>query len=242
MYKTSLVIKLQEAHGKEKFLLFTEKGLRIKIETFPANEVDVQRQFEYTVREKGYKNVSLILHTMALMLFYNFKTPLYQWLQLNKIYMTKTIFKSSKDNMVCIGHLTNINPQRIDCTQYQDQINKLLDAIAEEKHEKDPTFYKMHQTTSEYANYHVHLCTGSAFVKVAIQRYTREAIRVFVRQPFLMLAPELMQEIAPMILLKSKVKFVPATLKYDPMIKNNVDNYKTLIREQNSYLINYADF
>eukprot|EP00957_Ditylum_brightwellii_P034246 2596920-Ditylum_brightwellii.AAC.1 len=89
----SLVIKLQEAHGSEKFLLFTEKGVRIKIETFPAIAVDVQRLFKYTVREKGYKNVSLILHTMAL------KTPVYQWLQLNKIYMTKTIFKSSKDNV-----------------------------------------------------------------------------------------------------------------------------------------------
>ena len=103
--------------------------------------MDVQQQFENTVREKGYKNVSLILHAMAPMLFYDFKTPVYQWLQLNKIYMTKTIFKSSKDNVVCIGHLTNINPQRIDRTQYQDQINKLLDAIADKKHEKDLTFY-----------------------------------------------------------------------------------------------------
>eukprot|EP00957_Ditylum_brightwellii_P205765 15345283-Ditylum_brightwellii.AAC.1 len=48
----SLIIKLQEAHGKEKFLLFTEKGERIKIETFPANAVDVQRLFKYTVHEK----------------------------------------------------------------------------------------------------------------------------------------------------------------------------------------------
>eukprot|EP00957_Ditylum_brightwellii_P034175 2589756-Ditylum_brightwellii.AAC.1 len=61
----SLVIKLQEVHGKEKFLLFMEKGVKIKIETFPANAVDVQRQFKYTVSEKGYKNVSLILHAMA---------------------------------------------------------------------------------------------------------------------------------------------------------------------------------
>eukprot|EP00957_Ditylum_brightwellii_P161686 12309900-Ditylum_brightwellii.AAC.1 len=52
----SLVIKLQEAHGKEKFSLFTEKGVRVKIETFPAKVVDVQQQFEYTVHEKGYKN------------------------------------------------------------------------------------------------------------------------------------------------------------------------------------------
>ena len=55
----SLMIKLQEAHGKEKFSLFTEKGVRVKIETFPAKAVDVQRQFDYTMREKGYKNVSL---------------------------------------------------------------------------------------------------------------------------------------------------------------------------------------
>eukprot|EP00957_Ditylum_brightwellii_P195172 14870347-Ditylum_brightwellii.AAC.1 len=71
----SLVINLQEAHGKEKFLLFMEKGVRIKIETFPTNAADVQRQFEYTVHEKGYKNVLLILHVMAPMSFYNFKTP-----------------------------------------------------------------------------------------------------------------------------------------------------------------------
>eukprot|EP00957_Ditylum_brightwellii_P126073 9610944-Ditylum_brightwellii.AAC.1 len=60
-----LVIKLQEAHGKEKFLLITENRVRIKIETFPAKAVDLQQQFEYTVREKGYKNVSLILHAMV---------------------------------------------------------------------------------------------------------------------------------------------------------------------------------
>eukprot|EP00957_Ditylum_brightwellii_P129620 9887863-Ditylum_brightwellii.AAC.1 len=74
----SLVIKLQEAHGKEKFSLFTKKGVRVKIKTFPVKAVNVQRQFKCTVREKGYKNVSLILHTMAPMLFYNFKTPVYQ--------------------------------------------------------------------------------------------------------------------------------------------------------------------
>eukprot|EP00957_Ditylum_brightwellii_P026836 2029267-Ditylum_brightwellii.AAC.1 len=74
----SLIIKLQEAHGKEKFLLFMEKGERNKIETFPANAVDMHRLFEYAVRENGYKNVSLILHAMVPMSFYNFKTPVYQ--------------------------------------------------------------------------------------------------------------------------------------------------------------------
>eukprot|EP00957_Ditylum_brightwellii_P166889 12702485-Ditylum_brightwellii.AAC.1 len=71
----SLMIKLQETHGKKKFSLFTEKGVRVKIKIFPAKAVDVQRQFKYTVREKGYKNVSLILHVMVPMSFYDFKTP-----------------------------------------------------------------------------------------------------------------------------------------------------------------------
>eukprot|EP00957_Ditylum_brightwellii_P024018 1811081-Ditylum_brightwellii.AAC.1 len=71
------MIKLQEAHRKEKFSLFTKKEVRVKIETFPAKAVDVQRQFDYTVREKGYKNVSLILHVMAPMSFHDFKTPVY---------------------------------------------------------------------------------------------------------------------------------------------------------------------
>eukprot|EP00957_Ditylum_brightwellii_P186462 14196668-Ditylum_brightwellii.AAC.1 len=100
----------------------------------------------------------------------------------------------------------------------------------------------MHHTTSEYAKYYVHLCTGNTFAKIARQRYETEASKVFVRQPFSMLASELTQEIAPMISLKSKVKFVLETLKYDPMIKNNVDHYKTLIGEQNVYLTNDADF
>eukprot|EP00957_Ditylum_brightwellii_P095483 7272651-Ditylum_brightwellii.AAC.1 len=74
----SLIIKLQEVRGKEKCLLFTEKSKRIKIKTLPANAVDMHRLFDYTVRKNGYKNVSLILHAMAPMLFYDFKTPVYQ--------------------------------------------------------------------------------------------------------------------------------------------------------------------
>eukprot|EP00957_Ditylum_brightwellii_P059698 4532534-Ditylum_brightwellii.AAC.1 len=65
------MIKLQEVHGKEKFSLFTEKGVRVKVETFLAKAVDIQQQFDYTVHEKGYKNVSLILHVMTPMSFYD---------------------------------------------------------------------------------------------------------------------------------------------------------------------------
>eukprot|EP00957_Ditylum_brightwellii_P173514 13210640-Ditylum_brightwellii.AAC.1 len=87
----------------------------------------------------------------------------------------------------------------------------------------------MHQMTREFAKYHIHLRTGKAYVKVVKQQYKTEAIGVLVRQPFLLIAMELMQEIALMISLKNKVKFVLSTLKYDPMIKNNVEHYTTLI-------------
>eukprot|EP00957_Ditylum_brightwellii_P150394 11452538-Ditylum_brightwellii.AAC.1 len=66
---------LPEMHRKDKFLLFTEKGKRIKIKTFPAKAAEVYGLFDYIVCEKGYKNVLLILHAMAPMSFYNFKTP-----------------------------------------------------------------------------------------------------------------------------------------------------------------------
>eukprot|EP00957_Ditylum_brightwellii_P027832 2104161-Ditylum_brightwellii.AAC.1 len=79
----SIIIKLQEMHGKDKFLLFTEKGKRIKIKMLPAKAAEVYGFFDCTVCEKGYKNVSLILHAMAPMSFYDFKTLVYQWLQLN---------------------------------------------------------------------------------------------------------------------------------------------------------------
>eukprot|EP00957_Ditylum_brightwellii_P040836 3090976-Ditylum_brightwellii.AAC.1 len=54
----------------------------------------------------------------------------------------------------------------------------------------------MHQTTRDFAKYHIHLHTGKAYVKVNKQQYETETIGVFVRQPFLLLAMELMQEIA----------------------------------------------
>eukprot|EP00957_Ditylum_brightwellii_P105686 8059318-Ditylum_brightwellii.AAC.1 len=174
----SLVIKLQEMHKKDKILLFTKKGARINIETFPKKAAEVY------------------------------------------------------------GILSMAAAQ----PDYQDQINKLLDAVAEENHEQDPKICEMHQTTSEFAKYHIHLQMGKVYMKVEKQKYKTKAIRVFVRQPFSLIVTELMQEIAPMISLKSEVKFVLSLLKYNQMIKNNVEHNKMLIREQNAYLTKYADF
>eukprot|EP00957_Ditylum_brightwellii_P180176 13724445-Ditylum_brightwellii.AAC.1 len=61
--------------------------------------------------------------------YHEFKKPMMLQLMVNIYYMTKTIFKSSKDTIINIGHLTNLNPFYIDQNQYQDSINELMGAV-----------------------------------------------------------------------------------------------------------------
>eukprot|EP00957_Ditylum_brightwellii_P079805 6069339-Ditylum_brightwellii.AAC.1 len=140
--------------------------------------------------------------------------------------MTKTTFKSSKDNAVCIGHLTHLNPIRIDCAQYQDDINELMEALADEKEQKNSKFYGKHNTTKEFAKFQIHLRTGKAYVKENNQRYETNMIGVYDHQQFATLSLELLHKTALMIATKSEVKFVPLGLKFGYMIKNNVEHYK----------------
>eukprot|EP00957_Ditylum_brightwellii_P099016 7542777-Ditylum_brightwellii.AAC.2 len=56
-----------------------------------------------------------------------------RWKDMNKYYMNKAIFKSSKDTTVCIGHIMNINPFWINCTQYQESVNLLIEGSMQEE-------------------------------------------------------------------------------------------------------------
>eukprot|EP00957_Ditylum_brightwellii_P058492 4435834-Ditylum_brightwellii.AAC.1 len=118
--------------------------------------------------------------------------------------MTKTIFKSSKDNAVCIGHLTHLNPICINCAQYQDDIYKLMEALSDEKDQKDAKFYGKHNTTKEFAKLQIHLRIGKAYVKENNQRYETDAIGIYVCQQFATLSLELFHETASMIEAKSE--------------------------------------
>eukprot|EP00957_Ditylum_brightwellii_P006862 519424-Ditylum_brightwellii.AAC.1 len=53
---------------------------------------------------------------------------------------------------------------------------------------------------------------------------------------------DLIKKVAPMMTNESKVKFIPMGLKYDQTIQNHSTLYINLLREQNVYLPNYADF
>eukprot|EP00957_Ditylum_brightwellii_P092916 7074873-Ditylum_brightwellii.AAC.1 len=117
-----------------------------------------------------------------------------------------------------------------------------MEALADEKEVKDNKFYNKHNTTKEFAKFQIHLCTGKAYIKEYNKLYRMDTIGVYTHQQFASLSLELLHETALMIATKSKVKFVPLQLKFDYMIKNNVEHYKMLICEQNAYLTNYADF
>eukprot|EP00957_Ditylum_brightwellii_P160266 12201132-Ditylum_brightwellii.AAC.1 len=117
-----------------------------------------------------------------------------------------------------------------------------MEALADKKELKDDKFYGKHNTTKEFAKFQIHLRTGKVYVKENNQRYETDAIGVYICQQFATLSLELFHKTASMIATKSEVKFVPLRLKFDYMIKNNIEDYKTLVREQNAYLTKYAEF
>eukprot|EP00957_Ditylum_brightwellii_P064965 4928422-Ditylum_brightwellii.AAC.1 len=48
----------EETHGKEDFLVFTEDGKIIQLETFPKKPVEIKSLFKYSVKD-CWKNISL---------------------------------------------------------------------------------------------------------------------------------------------------------------------------------------
>eukprot|EP00957_Ditylum_brightwellii_P179853 13701054-Ditylum_brightwellii.AAC.1 len=237
----NFIIWLQETHGGEKFTTFLEAGKRIKIETFPKKAQEIVIFLSYEVR-KNHKNVLLILHVLSPISYHAFKTPMMSWLIPNRYYMTKTIFKSSKDTIVQIGHLTNLNPFWIDHNQYQETINVLMEVVAIECIGKDQHFFELYNTTKDHAKYKIQLHPGHPVVHQNNKKIKTDAVAVYARHHFLNLSLKLIQEISPLISSKTKAKFVPISLKFDMMIKDNVTHYANLIKEQNTYLGNYVNF
>eukprot|EP00957_Ditylum_brightwellii_P041332 3129068-Ditylum_brightwellii.AAC.1 len=92
----SFIVKLQEAHGKDKFSVFTEDEKIVKLKLFPKKMVEIKSMFKYSVNDRWW-NISLAMHMMSTKSFSTFKNRILTWLKMNKYYMNKTIFKSSKD-------------------------------------------------------------------------------------------------------------------------------------------------
>eukprot|EP00957_Ditylum_brightwellii_P090995 6928649-Ditylum_brightwellii.AAC.1 len=74
----SILVKLQESHGKDKFSLFSEEGKRVLIKMFPPKPEEAHALVDYSVKAHKYKTVSMIFHAISPISFHAFKTPIYQ--------------------------------------------------------------------------------------------------------------------------------------------------------------------
>eukprot|EP00957_Ditylum_brightwellii_P088542 6744111-Ditylum_brightwellii.AAC.1 len=79
-----------------------------------------------------------------------------------------------------------------------------MEALADEKEQKDAKFYRIHNTAIEFAKFQIHLRTGKVYVKENNQRYETNAIGVYVCQQFATLSLELLHETVSMIATKSE--------------------------------------
>eukprot|EP00957_Ditylum_brightwellii_P210883 15365516-Ditylum_brightwellii.AAC.2 len=126
------------------------------------------------------------------------------------------VFKSSKDTTVCIGHITNINLFQIDCIQYQESINLLMEGSAQEKMATNKKHFELFNTTAEFAKYDIQLWLGKPNVWYKGKKIETDTLRVYARLKYSNLALDSIQDILGLIATKSV--------------------------EQNAYLCNYADF
>eukprot|EP00957_Ditylum_brightwellii_P025719 1946432-Ditylum_brightwellii.AAC.1 len=73
-----------------------------------------------------------------------------------------TIFWSSKDTVIIIGHFTGANQKAVHRLGYQDDINDLLDKSLDNLEEEDQEEYlATYQTNMEDAVYDIQICTGN---------------------------------------------------------------------------------
>ena len=105
-----LLLKLVKTHGNNTFTVYSEKEKHLKVATFPNNAKKVKELLQYDVKDRRNRNVLLLLHVISAFPFHTFKGNIFTWLSQNQIFLTKTIFCSTKESIQCLGHITNMNP------------------------------------------------------------------------------------------------------------------------------------
>eukprot|EP00957_Ditylum_brightwellii_P007756 586869-Ditylum_brightwellii.AAC.1 len=89
------------------------------------------------------------------------------------------VFKSSKDTMVCIGHLADINLFQIDCMQYQEHINLLMEGAAQEKVANDKKYFELFNMTEEHAKYDIQLHLGKPSMRFQGKKIKTDALSLY---------------------------------------------------------------
>eukprot|EP00957_Ditylum_brightwellii_P104538 7965382-Ditylum_brightwellii.AAC.1 len=117
-----------------------------------------------------------------------------------------------------------------------------MEGTVQEKVAPNKKYFEQFNTTADFAKYDIQLCVGNPNAWYKGKKIETNALGVYARLNYSYLALDLIQDIAGLIGTKSVVKFVLVSLKFDKMIKDNMEKYKNLLWEQNAYLVSYADF
>eukprot|EP00957_Ditylum_brightwellii_P018407 1385258-Ditylum_brightwellii.AAC.1 len=90
-----------------------------------------------------------------------------------------------------------------------------MEVTAQEKAEKDKTYYKLFNTTADHAKFDIQLCLGKPNVHHKGKRIETDVLSVYARLNFMNLMLALLQDVSSIIMAKSIVKFILKSLKYD---------------------------
>eukprot|EP00957_Ditylum_brightwellii_P145893 11109926-Ditylum_brightwellii.AAC.1 len=135
-----LLLKLLKTHGNNTFMVYSEKEKRLKVATFTNDAKKVKELLQYDVKDRRNRHVSLLLRDISVIPFHTFRGEIFMWLSQNQIFLTKTIFRRTKEFIQCLGHITNMNPTQVDRVAYQELINDLLAGVAQEKVDENEQF------------------------------------------------------------------------------------------------------
>eukprot|EP00957_Ditylum_brightwellii_P013512 1019182-Ditylum_brightwellii.AAC.1 len=117
-----------------------------------------------------------------------------------------------------------------------------MEGSVQEKVAANKKYFERFNMTTDFAKYDIQLCVGKRSSWYKGKKFETDALGVYAKLNYSNLALNLIQDIASVIATKSMVKFVSISSKFNKMIKDNMEKYKNLMREQNAYLVNYADF
>eukprot|EP00957_Ditylum_brightwellii_P179459 13670918-Ditylum_brightwellii.AAC.1 len=178
----ALPLKLLAVHGKDNINVFAETKQHLGIENFPKGAKETKDLLAYKTTDGRYKNVSMILHVTRLILVGTFKSKIFNWLKMNNIYLNITIFRSTKETVTKIGHITKINPMKSYCVTCQEQLNKALVVVALEVNKEDTTYFKNYGTLWELANFNVQLKPAKPSITIGPNHMETSMLTVYALQ------------------------------------------------------------
>eukprot|EP00957_Ditylum_brightwellii_P040856 3092258-Ditylum_brightwellii.AAC.1 len=188
-----------------------------------------------------YKNVLMILHVTGLIPFVTFKNKIFNWLQINNIFLSMMLFCNTKETETRIRHLMMVHPKWIYHTACQEHFNKALAMVVLELDEENKNYYSDYDTMWKLATYNVQIKSTMPSITIGNTKTETTALAVYALQLHAGIAQDLIMRVVPHVDHRG-FKFLLASLPYDKSIWDGKLQYAQLIKEQNQFLVNYKNF